>query len=73
MLTNRHGLVDKESSAIGQRDFFPINFALPLLFFVPWSSAFVTEKINFVDASPPAVLAPFFGAVTFGFSILCAY
>ena len=70
MLTNRHGLVDKESSAIGQRVFLPINFTLPLLFFVLWSSALVTEKIIFVDVSTSATLALFLGAVNFGSSVL---
>ncbi len=53
------------------REFFlPINFTLPLLFFVLWSSAFVTEKIIFVDVSSSATLALFFGAVNFGSSVL---
>ena len=41
--------------------FLPINFALALLFFVLWSSAFVTEKTIFVDAAPSAALGLFWG------------
>ena len=50
--------------------FLPSNFSLPMLFFVLWSSAFVTEKIIFVDVSSSATLALFFGAVNFGSSVL---
>ena len=70
MLTNRHGLVDKESSAIGQRDLLPINFTLPLLFFCPLVVGLCHGKIIFVDVSSSATLALFFGAVNFGSSVL---
>jgi drug/metabolite transporter (DMT)-like permease len=45
----------------------PVNIALPLLFVVLWSSAFVTGKIIVVDASPSAALALRFGVVAVGF------